>query len=142
MQDNRGASGRWLKGGPSPNPGGLSRRQRAVVRLLEGLTPKAAKTLAALLDDPDPNIRLGAAKEVFARVAPPPPRAPAVVVDVSVGADMSPEAHLAAVAARRDKRLAEKAAAAAAEDAAVPVAATLLALAPATAHGEKAGNIG
>ena|SRR5437763_1882926 len=103
MQDNRDGEGRWLKGGPSPNPGGLSRRQRAVVRLLEGLTPKAAKTLAELLEDPDPQIRLGAAKEIIGRVAPPPPRSPAVAVNVSMG---SSEAHLAAIAAKARMRLA------------------------------------
>lgn len=140
MQDNRDGNGRWLKG-PSPNPGGLSRRQRAVVRLLEGLTPKAAKTLANLLDDPDPAIQLGAAKEIIGRVAPPPPRAPAVVVDVNVGAEFSPEAHFAALLARAELRKAEQATAAAAESAAVPIAATVVALAS-PAPGKSAGNIG
>jgi hypothetical protein len=142
QDDNRGDSGRWLKGGPSPNPGGLSRRQRAVIRLLEGLTPKAAKTLAGLLDDPDPAIRLGAAKEIIGRVAPPPPRSPSVVVDVAVGADFSPAAHFAVLQARAAARKAERAAAVAeAEGAAVPVAATVVALSPPVAVRKRAANI-
>lgn len=143
MQDNRGGNGRWLQGGPSPNPGGLSRRQRAVVRLLEGLTPKAVKTLAALLDDPDPAIRLGAAKEIIGRVAPPPPRSPAVTVDVNVGSDFSPEAsaaaHFATLRARAELRKAEQAAAAAERDA-VPIVATVIALDAPAGRGERAGN--
>ena len=123
MQDNRDGTGRWLKGGPSPNPGGLSRRQRAVVRLLEGLTPKAVRTLAGLLDDPDPQVRLGAVKEIMGRVAPPPPKAPAVAVNVAMS---SSDAHLMALAAVVQQRIAARDAAAAATS----VAATVVSLDP------------
>jgi hypothetical protein len=119
MQDNRDGDGRWLKGGPSPNPGGLSRRQRTVVRLLEGLTPKAVRTLAALMDDPDAQVRLGAVKEVINRVAPAPPKAAAVAVNIA----MNPStAHLATLAAAAERRLAASRAA----DDATPVTATVV----------------
>ena len=121
MQDNRDGAGRWLKGGPSPNPGGLSRRQAAVVRLLEGLTPKAARTLGELLDDPDPQIRLGAAKEIIGRVAPPPPRSPTAVVNVGVSAG---DAHMAVLMAKAQQRCAETEGAVAA----LPVAATVVSI--------------
>jgi hypothetical protein len=123
MQDNRDGSGRWLKGGPSPNPGGLSRRQRTVVRLIEGLTPKAVRTLGMLLDDPDPHVQLGALKEIIGRVLPPPPRAPTAVVNVAVGTS---EAHMAVLEAKARARIAEQEAAVAA----IPVPATIVAVEP------------
>lgn len=126
MQGNRDGDGRWLKGGPSPNPGGLSRRQMTVMRLIEGLTPKAVRALGDLMDDPDAHVRLGAIKEILNRVAPPP-KAPAVAVNVAVN---SAEAHLAAIAAMAQKRVAARAAAeanAAGVDA-VPVSATVVSL--------------
>lgn len=68
-------------------------------------------------------------------------RAPAVVVDVNVGPDFSPEAHLATLRARAELRKAALAVAAPAEDAAAPAAATVVALA-APASGERTGNLG
>ena len=75
------ATGRFLPGNTT-NPGGLSRRQRAITRMLEGLSPKAVRVLDALLDDPNPVVRLGAVKEVIQRIAPPMPKAPSVNVAI------------------------------------------------------------
>lgn len=128
MQGNRDGGGRWLKGGPSPNPGGLSRRQMTVIRLLEGLTPKATRALGDLLDDPDAQVRLGAIKEILNRVAPA--KAPAVAVNVAVS---SAESHLAAIAAKAQARIQQRAEQATAADDAAPVSATIVALEPAGA---------
>jgi hypothetical protein len=70
----RNDKGELQPGTASINPRGLTRREAAIVRLLEGATPKAIKTLVALLDDPNPMAQLGAAKEIIGRVAPAPPR--------------------------------------------------------------------
>lgn len=120
MQDNRDGAGRWLKGGPSPNPGSLTRRQAAVVRLLEGLTPKAVKTLGELMDDPDSQVRLGAAKEIVNRVAPRPTRSPTAAVNVGASAG---DAHMLVLTAKARQRIAADAAVAA-----LPVPATIIAI--------------
>jgi hypothetical protein len=70
----RNDKGQLQPGTASINPRGLTRREAAIVRLLEGATPKAIETLVKLLDDPNPMAQLGAAKEIIGRVAPAPPR--------------------------------------------------------------------
>lgn len=114
---DRSGDGKWLPG-KSPNAGGLTRAQQRVVRMLEDMTPKAAKRLGELIDSPDEAIALGAVKEWLNRVAPPPKSAPAVnVAVVNAGS-----AHLAALMSKAQSRMAEAAADA------VPVQAEVLTL--------------
>ena len=80
----RDSKGRWLKG-VSGSPGGTTRRQQMMIRMLEDLSPKAIRVLEESLSDENPKIRLAAAKEVVGRLAPPPPRTPSVAVNVAVG---------------------------------------------------------
>lgn len=99
----RSGNGKWLPG-QSPNAGGLTRAQQRVMRLLEDMTPAAAKRLGELINSPDEAIALGAVKELLGRVAPPPPKsAPAInvaVLNASGG-------HLAALLSKAEARLAE-----------------------------------
>jgi hypothetical protein len=79
----RDAQGRWMKG-TSGSPGGLTRRQAMLARMLEGLSPKAIQVYQETLECDDPKLRFEAAKDIVRRVAPPPPRTPSVAVNVEV----------------------------------------------------------
>jgi hypothetical protein len=103
VMSGRTADGKWLPGG-SPNAGGLTRQQQRVVRMLEDMTPHAAKRLRELINSQDEAIALGAVKEWLHRVAPPPPKQPSVAVAVAVN---NGDAHLAALLARARARMAE-----------------------------------
>jgi len=70
--DNRDAAGRWKQGGPSPNPGGMTRTQARIMRALEGMSEAAAHRLWELMHSSDEKISLGAVAEYFKRMAPPP----------------------------------------------------------------------
>jgi hypothetical protein len=74
------------------------------MRMLEDMTPDAAKRLRELINSQDEAIALGAVKEWLNRMAPPPPKsAPAVnVALLSAGGS-----HLAALAALAQRRLVE-----------------------------------
>jgi hypothetical protein len=63
----RDAKGRLLPGNRALNPYGVDRRKLQMLRNLEGLTPKAIKTLERLLEDANGSVALGAAKEVLDR---------------------------------------------------------------------------
>jgi hypothetical protein len=63
----RDARGRLVKGGGSLNKSGMDRKKAMMLRNLEGLTPKAIKTLERLLDDPNPTARFSAAREILDR---------------------------------------------------------------------------
>jgi hypothetical protein len=67
----RDQGGRWLKGAASPNPSGLARDVAPLVaearRLALSFAPKAIATLAALLDDQDPRVRVAAAEGLLDR---------------------------------------------------------------------------
>jgi hypothetical protein len=82
FKQNRTPGGRFASGN-SANPGGLSRRQSAVLKLIEGLTPKAIRRLEAALDHEDPKIYLEAAKEIIKRATPNTRSAPSVNVAVN-----------------------------------------------------------
>ncbi|MFO1160077.1 MAG: hypothetical protein U1E60_14640 [Reyranellaceae bacterium] len=69
MSAGRGANGRFAKGMQN-NPGGLSKRQSSVLKMLDGLTPRAVEVIGELLESPDEGIRLKAAAEIIKRVAP------------------------------------------------------------------------
>jgi hypothetical protein len=66
-EPKRDAKGRLLPGQRALNPYGVDRRKLQQLRSLEGLTPKAIKTLERLLDDANPSAALGAAKEILDR---------------------------------------------------------------------------
>jgi hypothetical protein len=101
----RNANGSLRKGTGSINPLGMDRRSAAIVRLLEGATPKAIRTLVKLLDDPNPMAQLGAAKEIISRVAPAPPRRKAeTTVNVAI---TSPSDDSRAIAVARARMRAE-----------------------------------
>jgi hypothetical protein len=100
---DRSGTGQWLPG-KSPNAGGLTRAQQRVARMLEDMTPKAAKRLGELIESRDEAIALGAVKEWLSRMAPPPPKsAPAVNVALLAGNG----AHLAALLSKAQTRIAE-----------------------------------
>src|SRR5262245_38983528 len=102
----RDSKGRWLKG-VSGSPGGTTRRQQMMIRLLEGLSEKAIAVLDESLEDPNPKIRLAAAKEVVQRLAPPPPRTPSVAVNVEVNNAAAQRAEHERLIALAVQRLAE-----------------------------------
>lgn len=110
QEDCRAADGRWLPGGPSPNAGGLTRSQQRVMRMLEDMTPAAAKRLGELIASPDEAIALGAVKEWLHRVAPPPPKHQPVAVSVALGGGLDAAAHLAVLRAKVEARRAVAAA--------------------------------
>lgn len=99
----RTADGKWLPGG-SPNAGGLTRAQQRVMRMLEDMTPKAAKRLGELIDSQDEAIALGAVKEWLSRMAPPPPKQAPPSVNVAL---LNGGPHLAALLAKAQARAAE-----------------------------------
>jgi len=101
----RDSKGRWLKG-VSGSPGGTTRRQQMMIRMLEDLSPKAIRVLEESLSDENPKIRLAAAKEVVGRIAPPPPR-PSVAVNVAVGDAASRAAQTQSVIDKAMARLVE-----------------------------------
>jgi hypothetical protein len=78
FNQGRNARGRFTAGNPA-NPGGLSRRQRTVLKIVENLTVKAARVLEETLDGPDPKLRFEAAREVIRRCTPNANRSPASV---------------------------------------------------------------
>jgi hypothetical protein len=111
QDDNRDTNGRWQKG-HSANAGGLTRSQKRIERMLEGLDEEAVNRLRELMHSPDESIALGAVKEYLHRVAPPPPKAAPVAVNVALNDLRSEqEAHLAALRRRIEARRATQAAA-------------------------------
>jgi hypothetical protein len=100
--DNRDDTGRWKQGGPSPNPGGMTRTQARIMRALEGMSEGAAQRLWELMHSSDEKVAVAAVSEYFKRMAPPPPKA-AQPVAVNVNVD-SAAAHLAAMRARIEAR--------------------------------------
>lgn len=103
----RDANGRWKKG-ISGSPGGLTRRQQMMVRMLEGLSPRALQVYQETLDGDDPKLRFEAAKDIVRRIAPPPPRVPAVAVNVEVNnAAVKQRAEYEDLIAKCVRRLAE-----------------------------------
>jgi len=102
----RDSKGRWLKG-VSGSPGGTTRRQQMMIRMLEDLSPKAIRVLEESLSDENPKIRLAAAKEVVGRIAPPPPR-PSVAVNVAVGDAASRAAQTQSVIDKAMARIVEQ----------------------------------
>ena len=101
VMTGRSTDGKWLPG-QSPNAGGLTRAQQRVARMLEDMTPKAAKRLGELIESQDEAIALGAVREWLTRMAPPPPKsAPAVNVALLSGGG----AHLAALVSKAQARI-------------------------------------
>lgn len=100
--DNRDDAGRWKQGGPSPNPGGMTRTQARIMRALEGMSEGAAQRLWELMHSSDEKVAVAAVSEYFKRMAPPPPKA-AQPVAVNVNLDNG-TAHLAAMRARVEAR--------------------------------------
>lgn len=97
----READGRWRKG-HNPNPGGVTRAQARIARMLEDMTEEAARRLRELMASPDEAVALGAVKEWLHRVAPPPPKAaPPVNVNVNLN---DAAAHIAVLRARVEAR--------------------------------------
>lgn len=80
----------WNKG-ESGNPGGLSTRQLALKRRLDGLTVKAVEVLADVMETGSPSERLSAAKEVFDRAIGKPKQ------QATISVEHGPSAHLAAL---------------------------------------------
>lgn len=94
--DNRDDAGRWKQGGPSPNPGGMTRTQARIMRALENMSDGAAQRLWELMHSSDEKIAIAAVSEYYKRMAPPPPRQ-AKDVNITVNAAST---HLAALKAR------------------------------------------
>ena len=55
-----------------------------MIRMLEGLSPRALQVYQETLDGDDAKLRFEAAKDIVRRLAPPPARVPAVAVNVEV----------------------------------------------------------
>lgn len=81
----------WQKG-ESGNPGGLTRNQARVRRMIDGLSITATERLGQLLKSDNESVALAAAKEVLGRVAPMPK-----AVNISGQIEHGPNAHLAAL---------------------------------------------
>jgi hypothetical protein len=78
---SRNNRGRFAPGNPA-NPGGLSRRQRTVLKLIEGLTPKAVRVMEDTLNGGDAKLAFEAAREIIRRSTPNANRSPSVNVAV------------------------------------------------------------
>jgi hypothetical protein len=71
MSDGRNSKGQFTKGASAARAaGGVSKRQRAVARMVEGLVPEAVGVLEARLRSEDEKISLDAAKEIIKRTMP------------------------------------------------------------------------
>jgi hypothetical protein len=71
MSDGRDGKGQFTKGASAARAaGGVSKRQKAVARMVEGLVPEAVKVLEARLRSADEKISLDAAKEIIKRTMP------------------------------------------------------------------------
>lgn len=81
----------WQKG-QSGNPSGLTVLQARTRRMVEGLGPKAVLRLEQLMSSENEGVALGAAKEILARVAPPPKNG-----NLSIDVTHSASPHLAAL---------------------------------------------
>lgn len=77
VRDNKG---RIVKGS-TLNPGGNDARRARMLRDLQALTPRAIAKLGKLIDDPNPQVSLGAVREVLDRNLGKPKQS--VTVDVT-----------------------------------------------------------
>ena len=77
VRDNKGR----IAKGSTLNPGGNDARRAKMLRDLQALTPRAIAKLGRLIDDPNPQVSLGAVKEVLDRNLGKPKQS--VTVDVT-----------------------------------------------------------
>ncbi len=99
---SRDPSGRWQRGIASPNPGGIPRGTAGLIerarRLALSYAPRAIKTLADLLGDGDPRVRVAAAEGLLDRAGLKPFSLEPERVEVTATVDV--DALRAALAAR------------------------------------------
>ena len=109
VRDNKG---RIVKGS-TLNPGGNDARRARMLRDLQALTPRAIAKLGKLIDDPNPQVSLGAVREVLDRNLGKPKQS--VTVDVTSTHVLHLQA-LEELAARKKAQLLEAQAAVIAND--------------------------
>lgn len=62
--ETKGGNPTWVKGGPSPNPGGRPKATRELLEEFRAATPRAREVAESIMDNValDPKLRLDAAK--------------------------------------------------------------------------------
>lgn len=107
---DRDASGKWVKGAASPNPGGRPREVADVRDLAKSYTAEAIETLAKIMqaEDSPPTARVAAASALLDRGYGKPAQAMDAKIEVAHSVADTAASVLMALTERARARLAEK----------------------------------